>query len=81
VEVVQLSEKLPPEDQQPEAYAACNRKILEEAIAKAKLLDEEPLLIAVWNGNPGDGTGGTADAVREWQNEGHPVEIIDISKL
>jgi tetratricopeptide (TPR) repeat protein len=81
LEVVELSEKLPPEDQQPEAYAACNRKILEEAIAKAKLLDEEPLLIAVWNGNPGDGAGGTADAVREWQNEGHPVEIIDISKL
>ena len=81
LEVVELSQELPSEDQQPEAYAACNRKILDEAIAKAKLLDEEPLLIAVWNGNPGDGTGGTADAVREWQNEGHPVEIIDISKL
>lgn len=81
LEVVELSQELPPEDQQPEAYAACNRRILKEAIDKAKLLDEEPLLMAVWNGNPGDGTGGTADAVREWQNEGHPLEIIDISKL
>ncbi|WP_447599806.1 TRAFs-binding domain-containing protein [Nitrospira sp. Nam80] len=81
LEVVELSQELPPEDQHPDAYAACNRKILEEAIAKAQLLDEEPLLIAVWNGNPGDGAGGTADAVRDWQNEGHPVEIIDISKL
>jgi tetratricopeptide (TPR) repeat protein len=81
LEVVELSSELSPEDKQPEAYAACNRRILEEAIAKAKLLDEEPLLIAVWNGNPGDGAGGTADAVRDWQNEGHPVEIIDISKL
>jgi hypothetical protein len=81
VEVGELSQELAPEDNQPDAYAACNRKILEEAIAKAKLLDEEPLLIAVWNGNPGDGAGGTADAVRDWQNEGHPVEIIDISKL
>jgi hypothetical protein len=81
LEVVELSQELPPEDKQPDAYAACNRKILEEAIAKAKLLDEEPLLIAVWNGNPGDGTGGTADAVRDWQNEGYAVETIDISKL
>jgi tetratricopeptide (TPR) repeat protein len=81
LQVIELSQELPPEDQRPEAYAACNRKILEEAIAKAKLLDEEPLLIAVWNGHPGDGAGGTADAVREWQNEGYPVEIIDISKL
>ena len=81
LEVVELSQELPPEDKQPEAYAGCNRKLLEEAIAKAKLLDEEPLLITVWNGNPGDGAGGTADAVREWRNEGHPLEIIDISKL
>ena len=81
VDVIELSSELPPEEKQPEAYAACNRKILEETIAKAKLLDEEPLLIAVWNGNPGDGAGGTADAVREWQNEGYPVEVIDIAKL
>jgi hypothetical protein len=81
VEVKELSQELPPDDQQPAAYAECNRKILEEAVIKAKLLDEEPLLIAVWNGNPGDGAGGTADAVRGWQNAGHPVEIIDISSL
>lgn len=79
--MVELSQELPPEDKQPEAYAGCNRTLLEEAIAKAKLLDEEPLLITVLNGNPGDGAGGTADPVREWRNEGHPLEIIDISKL
>jgi hypothetical protein len=33
------------------------------------------------NGDPGDGAGGTADAVREWQNQGHSVEVIDLSKL
>jgi tetratricopeptide (TPR) repeat protein len=81
VEVKVLLQELPSEDQEPAAYAACNRKILEEAVAKAKLLDEEPLLIAVWNGNPADGAGGTADAVREWQDAGHPVTKIDISSL
>ena len=80
-EVIELSAEVPPEDQQPQAYAACNRRILEEAIAKGKLLDEEPILITVWNGNPGDGAGGTADAIRDWKNEGHEVDIIDISKL
>ena len=81
VEVTELSSELPPEDKQPEAYTACNAKVLESAIAKAKLLDEEPVLITVWNGNPGDGAGGTADAVRAWQEEGYEVEQIDISKL
>jgi hypothetical protein len=80
-EVIELSAEVPPEDQQPEAYADCNRKIFEEAIAKAKLLDEKPVLITVWNGNPGNGAGGTADAVRDWQNEGYEVDVIDISKL
>lgn len=81
VEVKILSDHLPTEDQQPETYAACNRKILREAITKAQLLDEEPILLAVRNGNPADGTGGTADAVRGWQVEGCDVDLIDISKL
>ena len=38
-------------------------------------------LAIVWNGNPGDGAGGTADAVRAWHSEGYPVDVIDISKL
>jgi len=80
-EVVELSAQVPQADKQPEAYANCNRKILEEATTKAKALNEEPLLIAVWNGDSGDGGGGTADVVREWKNEGHEVIIIDISKL
>ncbi|HEX2229000.1 MAG TPA: TRAFs-binding domain-containing protein [Candidatus Binatia bacterium] len=81
VEVIELSSEVPPEDKQPDAYSACNAKIIEEAIAKAKLLDEQPILITVWNGNPGDGVGGTADAVHAWRDEGYTVEQIDISKL
>jgi hypothetical protein len=81
VAVVELSQNIPHDDRRAEAYAACNRAIRQEAVALANSLDEAPVLIAVYDGNPGDGSGGTADAVREWQNQGHPVDIIDISKL
>jgi tetratricopeptide (TPR) repeat protein len=80
-EVIELASEPPPEDKQPEAYAACNNKILATAVAKAKLLDQDPIFITVWNGNPGDGAGGTADAVRAWREEGYIVEQIDISNL
>jgi hypothetical protein len=79
--VVELSQSVPGQDRRSEAYAACNRAIRQDAITKAISLDEQPMLIAVYNGNPGDGAGGTADAVHEWQNEGRLVEIIDISQL
>jgi tetratricopeptide (TPR) repeat protein len=79
--VVELSQSVPGQDRRPEAYAACNRAIRQDAIAKATSLDEQPILLAVYNGNPGDGTGGTADAVREWRHTHHQIEIIDISQL
>jgi hypothetical protein len=80
-DVVELSPDVPRADKHPESYAQCNRKIFEAAQAKAKLLHQEPILITVWDGGSGDGTGGTAEAVRDWQKEGHEVVIIDISKL
>ena len=80
VEVVELVPEAPPEDKQPDAYAACNRQVFEAARHKAKVLDQEPVLITVWNGNPGEGSGGTADAVRAWEEEGYAVDVIDISK-
>jgi len=44
--------------------------------SKAQLLDQEPILITVWNDNPGDGAGGTADAVRD-QLHAAGIEIED----
>ena len=35
----------------------------------------------LWNGEPGDGTGGTASAVAEWRARGYPVEVIDLKGL
>jgi hypothetical protein len=81
VRVEVLAPALPPEQEQNDAYAACNQRVFEAALKKAQLFDDEQILITVWNGKPGDGAGGTADAVREWKREGHEAEEIDISKL
>ena len=82
VEVIELSTQVPPsDDRRNAAYQDCNAKILEAAQSQAKLLNQKPILFAVWNGTPGDGKGGTADAVRAWQAKGYEVQLIDISKL
>ena len=81
VEVVELSRNVPDDARRPEAYAACNGAIRQEAITKAKSFDEEPILMAVYDGNPGDGSGGTTDAIFGWRRQDHAVEIIDISTV
>jgi hypothetical protein len=81
IEVVELATEAPPEGRQPEAYDACNKKVFEDAVRRAELLDQKPILITVWNGNPGDGVGGTADAIRAWCEEDYTFEQIDVSKL
>jgi hypothetical protein len=80
VDVDELSPQTPPADKQPKAYDACNKTIWKRH-TKGPFARPEPILITVWNGNPGDGAGGTADAVRAWRNAGYPVDVIDLSKL
>jgi hypothetical protein len=63
-----LLPEAPPEADRPGAYAACNLAIQNAAIEHASLLDERPRLIAVWDGSPGDGAGGAADAIRDWRD-------------
>jgi hypothetical protein len=82
VEKQVLAERMPPEPEHPKAFEDCNVAVLTAAKAQASLLDdEEPLLLTVWNGNAGDGTGGTAHAVAVWKDDGLPTENIDLSKL
>jgi hypothetical protein len=81
VDVTELSDHIPPEEQQPEAFDRCNRQIEEATILAAARIGGAPLLLTVWDGDRRQERGGTADALREWQNAGHPVEIIDISSL
>ena len=47
------------------------------ATVRADELDTELVRIAVWDGAPGDGAGGTADIVTLWQAGGHAVKIIN----
>jgi len=59
------------------AFAACNDAMCEKAITFSKRLCEDPRMVAVWDGRPGDGAGGTADTVFAWQGSGYLVEIIE----
>jgi len=81
VKLVEMADSLPPESDQSAGYDKCNVLVQEEAIRLAKSLGIKPILLAVWNGNPGDGRGGTADAVRSWVRHGYPEITIDLSKL
>jgi hypothetical protein len=77
-----LFDRLPPEPELPNAFEACNIAIVDKAEQLAELFDDTaPCLLTVWNGNPGDASGGTAHAVTVWQQRGHPSENIDISRL
>lgn len=51
------------------------------ASIRAEQLETEMIPLAVWDGKPGDGAGGTASIVEHWQSVGHAVEIIDLAKI
>ena len=44
------------------------------------VLDGCDLLLALWDGAPGRGRGGTADLVAEARRRGHPVEVIAVER-
>lgn len=61
-----------------ESFHRCNEVVHDAAVQFATRLNEEPILLAVWDGKPGDGLGGTADCVKLWRDEGRTVETITI---
>ena len=71
----------PPDEQLPQALDQANKAVQRLAVEYARRLDETPVVLAVWDGKPGDGPGGTADAVALWQEEGYAVDVIDITAL
>jgi len=81
VEVTVLTDKVPTDDKLPAAFNRCSRVVNKKAIEFAKMLDEKPVLLAVWNGKIGDGRGGTEEAVRAWREDGYKLVQINISKL
>jgi hypothetical protein len=77
-----LLERAPLEADQASAFERCNLAILDEAERLATLFDDtEPTLLTVWNGSPGDASGGTAHAVSVWRQRGHRAENIDLARL
>jgi hypothetical protein len=48
---------------------------------RADELGAELVAIAVWDGRPGDGPGGTASAVDLWRQAGRSLEIVDLEAL
>lgn len=81
VSVRVLDESITAEPADGIAYQSCNLVIMEEARRLAELFDQDPVLIAVYNGAVGDGPGGAGDTVAMWEGEGLKVERIDPSKL
>ncbi|WP_327416005.1 hypothetical protein [Streptomyces sp. NBC_01233] len=55
-------------------YVEANREAYEAA--NSELLRRADKLVAVWDGRPGNGRGGTADTVAEARGNGLPVEVV-----
>jgi tetratricopeptide (TPR) repeat protein len=76
-EFIELLDTVPPPDRLTEVLDKTNHEVFERAVAYAADFDEKPLVLAVWDGQSGDGPGGTADAVQLWRNKDYEPEIID----
>jgi len=63
------------------AYEYSNQILYGLAQMRASQLETTLTPLAVWNGSPGDGRGGTATMVKYWQNQGHQVHIVDLKTL
>lgn len=60
------------------AYDYANHLVHGLGLVRARELETDLVGLAVWDGNPGDGVGGTASAVRQWQQHGIPVHRVRI---
>lgn len=70
-----LGDGTTPDD--PQVYHHCNHVFSGLALLDAEAAGVGVRGLAVWNGLPGDGGGGTADAVADWRRDGIAVEVID----
>jgi hypothetical protein len=72
--VTVLNEDVP--DLHASSYDFTNRMISARASARAAAYDIPSRGLALWDGKPGDGSGGTADAVGYWCRGRVPVDTI-----
>lgn len=62
-------------------YDYANHLLLGRAMMHARQLETDLVPLAVWDGSPGDGPGGTASIVERWRKLGHKVEAIPLREL
>jgi tetratricopeptide (TPR) repeat protein len=60
-------------------FEYANLLLLGLARLRSRALDTELVGLAVWDKNPGDGPGGTAETVKSWRQ--HGVKVVEISPL
>ena len=51
------------------------------AALKADELETGLIALALWDGRPGDGAGGTAWSIDRWRQSGRTIEVIDLAAL
>jgi len=51
------------------------------AVVRAEELETELVCLAVWDGQPGDGPGGTAASIEHWRQAGRRIDIVDLRTL
>lgn len=60
------------------AYEYANQLVQGLGMLRARELETELMALAVWDGAAGDGLGGTASAVRQWQRHGLVVRRVPV---
>jgi len=63
------------------SYDYSNQVLHGLAAMHAGQLDTELVGLAVWNGEPGDGLGGTASTVDRWKALGCGIELINLNEM
>jgi tetratricopeptide (TPR) repeat protein len=62
-------------------FEYANLLLLGLAQLRSRALDTELVGLAVWDGNPGDGPGGTEQTVKSWRKRGLKVAVINTKSL
>lgn len=63
------------------SYDYSNRVLNGLAMLHAERLETDLVRLAVWDGKPGDGPGGTAGTIAQWRASGHDVEVLNLAQL
>ena len=63
------------------SFEYANELVFGLATIRATQLETELSCLAVWDGKPGDGVGGTASVVKRWIRAGHKPEIVNLGGI